>query len=477
MSGRCSRLATASLAAILSVVTPIAGVSIAKTTEAAAQEPGDGGRARMNVAGKLPIYSETIAAAACMLQQGFDVAHERELLEKKQTEYLKLLDALQHGEPSLGIPTPESHRKTVVEIEELRTLYAPMDAAITGLLADAPNNAYAALIAQQNYPVTEQGEKLFNVILNEYTNPFEMLLADAIAMSFAERQEMFAERLKREACEIGSGNASAAILEDFDKTMQLFEVSLTALHDGYPAAGIRPPPNEIITKHLEDAMVEWQAAKPILQMVRDNGGATEDEMVQIRKVTEGLDHTMHAIVVEYLLASPGANDMLDTPLRTYATRELMGWLDDPVIIDAIREHNLETDGMTHEELYAQNAQWEAELAAGSGPLLDKVLNNPASLILKDMKAASSEIVTEVFIMDLRGANVAESEPTTAYWHLEEERYQAVSSSRGDAIYVSDVHVEVGGDIYQAEVSLPINDPETGERIGVASFGVNVQSMF
>jgi len=45
------------------------------------------------------------------------------------------------------------------------------------------------------------------------------------------------------------------------------------------------------------------------------------------------------------------------------------------------------------------------------------------------------------------------------------------------IYVSDVHLEVGGEVYQVEVSLPINDPESGERIGVASFGVNVQSMF
>ena len=471
------RIATIALASVLFILFPFSGLGIISSGVAVAQEPGDGGRARINVAGRLPILAETMAAAACMLDEGFDIDHERQVLKEAHDDFIRMIDALQHGEPRVGIPTPENHRKTLTEIEELRSFWAPMDSAVMAFLTDKPTHEQAEIIAKQNRAVVAQSEIVFSVILNEYTNPFEMLLSDAVAVSFAERQEVFAEKLKREACEIGSGHGNDAIYEDFDNTMQLFESTMTALHDGYPTVGIKPPPNQIIVKHLEEAMVEWEKAKPLLLAVRASGGATEDEMVEIRKVTEGLDHTMHAIVVEYLLASPGANDMIDAPLRDYATRELTKWLNDPVIIDAIRAHNIETENMTPEELAAQNQQWTRELNAGSGPLIDKVLNNPASAILKEMKAATSDIVTEVFVMDLRGANVAESEPTINYWHLEEERYQAIARDSDDKIYVSDVHLEVGGDIYQAEVSLPINDPETGERIGVASFGVNVQSMF
>jgi len=472
MSSSTGRIATVSFAAVLFIVSVFPGIG-----NAVAMVVEDGGRARMNVAGRLPILVETMAAAACMLDNGFDIDHERVILKEAHDEFIRMMDALQHGEPRVGVPTPEHRRKTVMEIEELRTRWAPMDSAIMAFLTDKPTHDQAVIIANQNQAVVTQSEKVFSIILNQYTNPFEMQLGDAIAVSFAERQEVFAEKLKREACEIGSGHADAAVREDFDKTIQLFEATMIALHDGYPAVGIKPPPNEIIVKHLEEAMIEWETAKPLLQAVREADRATEDEMVEIRKVTESLDHTMHAIVVEYLLASPGANDMIDAPLREYATRALAEWLEDPVIIDAIRAHNTETEKMTHEQLSAQNQQWIAELEAGSGPLIDKVLNNPASAILKEMKAETANIVTEVFVMDLRGANVAESEPTVNYWHLEEERYQAVSRNSEDMIYVSDVHLEVGGEVYQVEVSLPINDPETSERIGVATFGVNVQSMF
>jgi len=477
MSRITRRITTAAVAVALFNLYPFFGIGIVNADNAVSPVTGDGGRARMNVAGRLPILAETMAAAACMLDEGFDIDHERVLLKEAHDDFIRMIDALQYGEPGVGVPTSENRRKTLQEIEELRTLWAPMDSAIMAFLTDKPTHDQAEIIAKQNQAVVAQSEKIFSTILNQYTNPFEMLLGDAVAVAFAERQEVFAEKLKREACEIGSDHGNAEIREDFDKTMQLFEATMTALHDGYPAAGINPPPNQIIAKHLEEAMIEWETAKPLLLAVREAGGATEDEMVEIRKVTEGLDHTMHAIVVEYLLASPGANDMIDAPLRDYASLALVEWLDDPVIIDAINAHNIETENMTHEQLSAQNQQWTEQLEEGSGPLIDKVLNNPASAILKKMKAATSDIVTEVFVMDLRGTNVAESEPTVNYWHLEEERYQAVSRSSDDTIYVSDVHLEVGGEIYQAEVSLPINDPETGERIGVASFGVNVQSMF
>lgn len=478
MTRTLSRLAATAAAITFALATPFVGFGVSADTAALAQEPADGGRARMNAAGYLPILSQTTAAAACMLHHGYDIAHETDLLDSAQEGFNRKLAALQHGDPAIGIPTPENNRMTVAEIEELRSLWAPMNKAIDSLLGDPSDTAAADLIAKQNLLVLKESEKLFSTILNEYTNPFDTLLADALAVSFAERQEMFAEKLKREACEIGAGVATAEILEDYDKTISLFEATMAALIDGYPAAGIRPPPNEVIKKHLTEVQADFAAAKPLLQSVRDNvGSTTEEQMVAVREVTEFIDYKMHKIVVEYLLAAPGANDMLDAPVRSYAARELSRWLTDPVIIAAIRAHNIETENMSHEDLYAQNAQWQAELAAGSGPLLDKVLSNPASDLLKEMKAATSNMVTEVFIMDLRGANVAESEPTTAYWHLEEDRYQVVSSSRADTIYISDVHLEPGGEVFQAEVALPINDPETGERIGIASFGINVQSMF
>ena len=86
-------------------------------------------------------------------------------------------------------------------------------------------------------------------------------------------------------------------------------------------------------------------------------------------------------------------------------------------------------------------------------------------------------MTEAFIMDLKGLNIAESEVTAEYWHAEDERWALTIGNRSGDIYISDVHLEEGGHVYQSQISLPVYDPETGEIIGAATFGINIQSMF
>jgi hypothetical protein len=200
-------------------------------------------------------------------------------------------------------------------------------------------------------------------------------------------------------------------------------------------------------------------------------------MVRIREVTEGLDHTMHAIVIEYLLAVPGSNDMIVGPITEFADQVLSAWIADPIIMEAVRAHNLVTADLPIDTLIRDDASWVAEVALGTGPMIEKIAASPASGRLITLQAGTSDIVTEVFIMDLRGVNVAESEPTSQYWHIEEDRFDQIANFRDMEIYISDVHLEQDGSVYQAQVSLPIKDPETLDLIGVATFGVNVQSMF
>ncbi|WP_411892336.1 hypothetical protein [Yoonia sp. SDW83-1] len=89
-------------------------------------------------------------------------------------------------------------------------------------------------------------EFLVSIIVNECADPFEVLLTDALAISLAERQEMFAEKLKREACEIGGGHADAAVIDDFNETINIFGTTLTALHVGYEAAGMARCPSPLL---------------------------------------------------------------------------------------------------------------------------------------------------------------------------------------------------------------------------------------
>ncbi|MBM7068143.1 PDC sensor domain-containing protein [Actibacterium sp. 188UL27-1] len=452
-------------------------LSSGKMSQAMAQGLEEGGRARINAAEQLAILGQKLAAAACSIDLGYNVAEEKEVLRDAHDDFIRMLDALEFGNQRVGIPTPETYRKAKIALNDIRTLWGPMDKAAMAMLDDNPAPEHAKLIAQTNQQLLKDTEKLASIILNEYANPFDLVLADALAINIAERQEIFSQKLKREACEIAGGHADNAIKADFVLTIGLFEKSLVALRDGFPDAGIRPPPNDEIRYQLDRAWEEWKIAQPVFASITDKNHLSEEEMKQVSTLSEVLDKRMHTIVVEYLLTAPGASDLIDIPLTAYAEAVLMEWTTTPQIVDALRSHNSENQGVNMDTLQLLQAQWVSETADQAGPLLDKVTANPASDLLKSKKNQSADMITEIVLIDRNGIVVAESEPTPHYVHVGEPRWDSVATTNADNIYISGVHLEEGGHVYQAEVALPVYDPDSGDRIGVMAFGINVQSMF
>ncbi len=137
----------------------------------------------MNLAGRLTVLGQTVAATACMLDSGYDIAHERDVLEEAHEDFTRLLWALEHGDMTVGIPTPERNRSAVVAIREIHAIWEPMDASAVALLeGDHPYDHAGANEAQ-----LEKTEPLASIIVNEYADPFEVLLTDALAIPLAGR--------------------------------------------------------------------------------------------------------------------------------------------------------------------------------------------------------------------------------------------------------------------------------------------------
>ncbi len=178
--------------------------SVAQENGAAlAQSIDGGGRVRMNLAARLTVLGQTVAAAACMLDSGYDIAHEWEVLEETHEDFTRLLWALEHGDMTVGIATPERNRSAVVAIRDIHAIWEPIDASAIALLeGDHPHDHAGA-----NKALLEKTELLASIIVNEYADPFEVLLTDA------------------------------AVIDDFSETINMFGTTLTALHDGYEAAG------------------------------------------------------------------------------------------------------------------------------------------------------------------------------------------------------------------------------------------------
>ncbi|MEO0930160.1 MAG: hypothetical protein AAFY14_05850, partial [Pseudomonadota bacterium] len=85
-------------------------------------------------------------------------------------------------------------------------------------------------------------------------------------------------------------------------------------------------------------------------------------------------------------------------------------------------------------------------------------------------------VTEVFVMDDKGLNVAQSVETSDYWQGDEAKWKETYQVGPDALHISDVEFDESTGFYQSQASLAIKDPESGEVIGAITFGINVQNL-
>ena len=168
-----------------------------------------------------------------------------------------------------------------------------------------------------------------------------------------------------------------------------------------------------------------------------------------------------------------ANDY-EQQLREVFEQRLKPWLQDPALIDAINQQNVEHGALTEATIDALDKDWRKQAKAGGGPLIDRLLKKKASAYLADRKQESDELVTEVFVMDNKGLNVAISDVTSDYMQGDEAKWQKTYQKGAGQLFVDEVEFDDSTETFQCQVSATVVDPSTGEAIGAITFGINVE---
>lgn len=176
------------------------------------------------------------------------------------------------------------------------------------------------------------------------------------------------------------------------------------------------------------------------------------------------------------LASPAVALESADKARAYITQNVVGWASDPVLVSAVLAQNIRTASLTQAEIDALDAQWRVETGAANSAMIMGVLQNAASSFLVDRMTEAGGSITEVFIMDARGLNVAASAVTSDYWQGDEEKFSETFPKGANAIHVGDVELDESTQTYQVQVSLPLINPADGSVIGAMTVALNAESM-
>lgn len=226
---------------------------------------------RINFSGKLRMLSQRIPSAACHLAQGVDPTGASALLAASTAEFEKILTALELGDLDINIQAPETNARTLDAIATLRTRWEPLKQAAEALANDTASAADQAYILNENLPVLAAAQLLVEQLVRQYSNPNAMTFSSLMLIDISGRQRMLTQKMSKESCMIQSGVQTAALRDDLQGTMQIFENSLKALCDGMAEVGIQPPPNDQIASGLDQVVDDWDDVKPYLAEVLAGG--------------------------------------------------------------------------------------------------------------------------------------------------------------------------------------------------------------
>ena len=172
-------------------------------------------------------------------------------------------------------------------------------------------------------------------------------------------------------------------------------------------------------------------------------------------------------------AVPAVAGDYDDMLRDLAEQQLSEWVARAEVTQAIAAQNAKHAGLSEADITALDQEWRAGVDGGSTALIDEVLARPSSQLLAELQAETEGLVTEVFVMDNRGLNVAQSGITSDYWQGDEAKWQQTFSAGAGAMHFGDVEFDESSQTYQTQLSMSIVDPGSGDVIGAVTFGIDV----
>ncbi|HLV84775.1 MAG TPA: hypothetical protein VKY62_13475 [Devosia sp.] len=175
-------------------------------------------------------------------------------------------------------------------------------------------------------------------------------------------------------------------------------------------------------------------------------------------------------------ATAQAQDEFTAPLTALATSDIAALASDPVLIDAIKAQNAISGSYDQAKIDTLDAQWRAEVDAASKPLIDATLGNAASMYLTGVQEEAMGKYTEIFAMDAKGLNVAQSTLTSDYWQGDEDKFSASFGAGANAVHIGEIEQDESTQAFQSQVSIPISDPATGALIGAITVGVDVSML-
>lgn len=152
------------------------------------------------------------------------------------------------------------------------------------------------------------------------------------------------------------------------------------------------------------------------------------------------------------------------------------WILSPDIIQPVVRQNIQNKSKLFETLLANDLLWQHEFRNSSPAFSATVLENSLSRSLRQLKAKTAGLITEIIVTDERGFNVGISDMTSDYWQGDEAKYLQIFNRPVDTLFFDAVLFDESTRRFQVQLSVQLYQHGNPQAIGVMTVAVDIEKI-
>jgi ABC-type amino acid transport substrate-binding protein len=166
--------------------------------------------------------------------------------------------------------------------------------------------------------------------------------------------------------------------------------------------------------------------------------------------------------------------------REKITQVVMPWLNawaaNPDVTRAVVQQNKDYSNVKLEKMLLNDARWQEEFKSAKPLFSTDVLESSLSRILRQFKASTRGLITEIIVMDERGFNVGISDMTSDYWQGDEATYLQIFNKPDNTLFFDTVLLDQSTQRFQVQLSLQLYQRGNPQAIGVMMVAIDIEKM-
>ncbi|MEM7042127.1 MAG: type IV pili methyl-accepting chemotaxis transducer N-terminal domain-containing protein [Pseudomonadota bacterium] len=255
---------------------------------------------KVNLSGRQRMLSQRMAKAACLMSRDISFAATYDQLTQAYNLFQRSDAALRTGDEEMGL-SPE-------EQPEVLTALSAIDASWSSYSGIVENAVETGAVEETGLETLDDESrevlKYMNIAVFKIARAYAEVtpsvpLGLTITIDVAGRQRMLTQKAVKEACLMAVSSDPSLHSDRLNETIELFDLSLKALRDGYEDVGVIAAPTREIDRKLQEVASLWDPVKRILDRAAAGEVLSDRDLSRVARLSEPLLQTMNEAVSLY----------------------------------------------------------------------------------------------------------------------------------------------------------------------------------